>query len=156
MTHRCLLAVDREERRIEEVVLNQLTEAAWGAMQTDRPPPIVLCHHVRARHQVLPELGGALRLWEPAQTEGNFMFCPPAYYQICWLIHTRQVPLQNMTTLNGAKSMIGPGHSTTICFQASQFLLATTLLPSGPGNTKEQPKINLSKMGSCKAVMKQR
>ena len=43
-----LLPVHREERCIEEVVLNELAKAAWSAMQTHGPPPVILCHHVCA------------------------------------------------------------------------------------------------------------
>ncbi len=63
-----------EEGRIKEVVLDQFAKTAWGAMQTNRPPSVIFCYHVRARHQVIPELGGALRFWKPAHTEEDFMY----------------------------------------------------------------------------------
>ena len=58
--------MDREEGCIEEVVLWQFAEAAGGAVKSDRPAAVIFRDHVCARHQVLPELGGGLGLWESA------------------------------------------------------------------------------------------
>ena len=64
--HSCLLAMHREEGRIEEVVLDELAKAPRRAVQPHWPAPVILCHHVCPSHQVLPEPRGALRLWESA------------------------------------------------------------------------------------------
>ena len=75
LTHLRLLAVHREEGRVKLVEARQLSRAGWQALEAHWPPPVIACDHVRAVHEVAPELCWPIGLGEPARQPDYLSHC---------------------------------------------------------------------------------